>query len=296
MRVLNIMKHYKLWFALSGVVIILGIVMMLFNGLNLGIDFTGGTMMQIDLGKKVSVEEVSNLIESFDLNPDIVHSGDDQSEIIIKTKKSLDSEDRKAIFTLFKESYNLDDDALKSAEQFGPAMGSEIRNRAIIAVLIASVMMLIYISVRFETVFGIAAIISLLHDVLFVVAIYAIFNITISSSFIAAILTIVGYSINDTIVVFDRVRENIKREKSKDHFDTINTSVTQTLSRTLNTSITTLIVIAALYVLGVSSIKDFAFPLLVGISVGTYSSIFIASPVWAIARNELAKRGTYASK
>ena len=252
--------------------------------------------MQIDLGQKVSVEEVSNLIKSFDLNPDIVHSGDDQTEVIIKTKASLDNEERKAIFAVYQQAYNLDDSALKGAEQFGPAMGAEIRNRAIIAVLIASVMMLIYISVRFETVFGIAAIISLLHDVLFVVAIYAIFNITISSSFIAAILTIVGYSINDTIVVFDRVRENVKREKSKDHFDTINTSVTQTLSRTLNTSITTLIVIAALYVLGVSSIKDFAFPLLVGISVGTYSSIFIASPVWAIVRNELAKRGTYASR
>jgi len=296
MKVLNIMKHYKLWFALSGAVIVLGLVMMIFNGLNLGIDFTGGTMMQIDLGQKVSVEEVSNLIKSFDLNPDIVHSGDDQTEVIIKTKASLDNEERKAIFAVYQQAYNLDDSALKGAEQFGPAMGAEIRNRAIIAVLIASVMMLIYISVRFETVFGIAAIISLLHDVLFVVAIYAIFNITISSSFIAAILTIVGYSINDTIVVFDRVRENVKREKSKDHFDTINTSVTQTLSRTLNTSITTLIVIAALYVLGVSSIKDFAFPLLVGISVGTYSSIFIASPVWAIVRNELAKRGTYASR
>lgn len=296
MKVLNIMKHYKLWFALSGSVIVLGLVMMIFNGLNLGIDFTGGTMMQIDLGQKVSVEEVSDLIKSFDLNPDIVHSGDAQTEVIIKTKASLDNEERKAIFAVYKEAYNLEDSALKGAEQFGPAMGAEIRNRAIIAVLIASVMMLIYISVRFETVFGIAAIISLVHDVLFVVAIYAIFKITISSSFIAAILTIVGYSINDTIVVFDRVRENVKREKSKDHFDTINTSVTQTLSRTLNTSVTTLIVIAALYVLGVSSIKDFAFPLLIGISVGTYSSIFIASPVWAIVRNELAKRGTYASK
>ncbi len=296
MKVINIMKHYKLWFALSGVVIILGLVMAIFNGLNLGIDFTGGTMMQVDLGQKVTVEEISDLISSFDLNPDIVHSGDTQTEVIIKTKKSLDNEERKAIFSVIQTKYSLNDDALKGAEQFGPAMGSEIRNRAIIAVLIASVMMLIYISVRFETVFGIAAIISLVHDVLFVIAVYAIFNITINSSFIAAILTVVGYSINDTIVVFDRVRENVKREKAKDHFDTINTSVTQTLSRTLNTSITTLVVVGALYFLGVSSIKDFAFPLLVGISIGTYSSIFIASPVWAIVRNELAKRGTYASR
>ena len=296
MRMLNTMKHYKLWFAFSGAVILLGFVMMLFNGLNLGIDFTGGTMLQVEIGKEISVAEISDVIKSFDLNPDIVHSGVEKTEVIIKTKASLDNDLRKEVFGALKEAYGLEDSALKGAEQFGPAMGKEIRNRAIISVLIASVVMLIYISIRFETVFGIAAIIALFHDVLFLISIYAIFGIAVNSSFIAAVLTIVGYSINDTIVVFDRVRENVKREKSKEHFEIINTSVSQTMTRTLNTSLTTLIVIGALYVLGVTSIKEFAFPLFVGISVGTYSSIFIASPAWALTRNYLAKKEHYASK
>lgn len=296
MRMLNTMKHYKLWFAFSGAVILLGFMMMLFNGLNLGIDFTGGTMLQVEIGKEVSVKEISEVIESFDLNPDIVHSGVDKTEVIIKTKASLDNDMRKEVFGALKEAYGLEDSDLKGAEQFGPAMGKEIRNRAIISILIASVVMLIYISIRFETVFGIAAIIALLHDVFFLISIYAIFGISVNSSFIAAVLTIVGYSINDTIVVFDRVRENVKREKTKEHFDIINTSVSQTMTRTLNTSITTLIVIGALYILGVTSIKEFAFPLFVGISVGTYSSIFIASPAWALTRNYLAKKEHYATK
>lgn len=296
MRMLNTMKHYKLWFAFSGAVIVLGFVMMFMNGLNLGIDFTGGTMMQVELGKEISVAEISDVIKSFDLNPDIVHSGVEKTEVIIKTKASLDNDLRKEVFGALKEAYGLEDNALIGAEQFGPSMGKEIRNRAIISVLIASVVMLIYISIRFETVFGIAAIIALFHDVLFLISIYAIFGITVNSSFIAAVLTIVGYSINDTIVVFDRVRENIKREKNKDHFEIINTSVSQTMTRTLNTSITTLLVIGSLYVLGVQSIKEFAFPLFVGITVGTYSSIFIASPTWALVRQYLAKKEHYATK
>lgn len=296
MKTFNVMKNYKLWFIFSGAVIALGIVMMLIGGLNLGIDFTGGTMMQIDLGKAVTVSEVSEAIAEFDLNPDIVHSGTDQTEVIIKTQASLDNEMRSDVFEKLKSDYNLENDALKGTDQYGPSMGKEIRNRAIISILIASVVMLLYISIRFETIFGISAIISLIHDVLFLLSVYAIFGITINSSFIAAILTIVGYSINDTIVVFDRVRENVKREKGRPHFEIINTSVNQTMTRTLNTSLTTLVVVGALYIFGVSSIRSFALPLLIGITVGTYSSIFIASPVWALVRNYLGKRHSYTSK
>ena len=296
MKTIQIMKHSKLWFIISGAVILLGLIMMIMNGLNLGIDFTGGTMLQVELGQSVSVDEVKEAISVFDLNPDIVHSGVEKTEVIIKTKASLDNEERSEVFEALQTKYNLDDKALRSAEQFGPSMGKEIRNRAIMAILIASLAMLIYITIRFETVFGIAAIISLLHDVFFLLAIYAIFNITINSSFIAAILTIVGYSINDTIVVFDRVRENVKREKNKSHAEIIDLSITQTLTRTLNTSITTLLVVGALLVLGVPSIQQFAFPLLVGISVGTYSSIFIASPVWAMVRKRIGTKGSYATK
>lgn len=298
MRDIKVMKNYKFFFAFSGIVIIAGIVMMLFNGLNLGIDFTGGTMMQIEIGKTVSVNDIKDAISEFKLNADIVHTGEDKTGVVIKTKESLNNENRQLVFDKLQATFSISEENMKNAssEQFGPAMGKEISQKALISVLIASAAMLVYIAFRFELVFGVAAITALAHDVLFVISIYAIFGITVNSSFIAAILTIVGYSINDTIVVFDRVRENVKREKTKDHAAIIDTSITQTLTRTLNTSLTTLLVIGALIAFGATSIKEFAFPLFVGIAVGTYSSMFIASPVWAIARNYIGKKGAYGNK
>lgn len=296
MRNINVTKRYKLWFSISGAVILVGLIVMLMNGLNFGIDFTGGTMMQIDLGKTVEVSEIKDVISDFDLNADIVHAGVESNEVIIKTKESLSNSERIEIFQVLKAEYGLSEEAFRGAEQFGPAIGAEIRNRALLAVVIASIAMLLYISVRFETVFGLAAVIALIHDVLILLSIYAIFRISVNSSFIAAILTIVGYSINDTIVVFDRVRENVKREKGKTHFEVADMSISQTITRTINTSLTTLVVIGALFVFGVSSIREFAFPLLAGVAVGTYSSIFIASPVWALLRHKISRKDAYAAK
>ncbi len=296
MRNINVTKRYKLWFSISGAIILVGLIIMLMNGLNFGIDFTGGTMMQIDLGKTVEVSEIKDVIADFDLNADIVHAGAESNEVIIKTKASLSNTERIEIFEVLKAEYGLADEAFRGAEQFGPAIGAEIRNRALLAVVIASVAMLLYISVRFETVFGLAAVIALIHDVLILLSIYAIFRISVNSSFIAAILTIVGYSINDTIVVFDRVRENVKREKGKSHFEVADMSISQTITRTINTSLTTLVVIGSLFVFGVSSIREFAFPLLAGVAVGTYSSIFIASPVWALLRHKISRKDAYAAK
>ncbi len=296
MRNINVTKKYKLWFSISGAFILVGLIVMLLNGLNFGIDFTGGTMMQVDLGKTVEVSEIKDVIAEFDLNADIVHAGVDSNEVIIKTKASLSNTERIDIFEVLKAEYGLADEAFRGAEQFGPSIGAEIRNRALLAVVIASVAMLLYISVRFETVFGLAAVIALIHDVLILLSIYAIFRIPVNSSFIAAILTIVGYSINDTIVVFDRVRENVKREKGKTHFEIADMSISQTITRTINTSLTTLVVIGSLFIFGVSSIREFAFPLLAGVAVGTYSSIFIASPVWALLRHKISRKDAYAAK
>ena len=295
MNKLNVAKNYKLWFAVSGLIIAIGLVMLIMNGLNLGIDFTGGTMMQIDLGQTIPVNEIKTLLSDFELDSEVVHAGREQNEVIIKTKKSLSNEERQEIYDVLKSTYNVGNDAIRGTEQFGPAIGNEIRNRALLAIAVASVAMLFYISVRFETVFGFAAVIALFHDVLILLSIYAIFNITVNSSFIAAILTIVGYSINDTIVVFDRIRENVKREKGT-HFEIADLSINQTLTRTINTSLTTLLVIGSLYFLGVSTIKEFAFPLMTGVAVGTYSSIFIASPVWALLRHKIHTKDAYTTK
>lgn len=280
---MNIANNYKKWLIVSGLVIILGVIFAIMSGVNLGIDFTGGTMIQYDLNEQVEVKEIIDTIASFELEPEVVHSGDEKEEIIIRTKASLSNSKRIKISNALKEEYNAE---FLGAEQFSPSVGGEIQEKALLSVLIAAVGMLIYITFRFQMVYGISAVLALIHDVLIVLAIYSIFNIPINSSFIAAILTIVGYSINDTIVVFDRVRENVRRMKRASNFEIANTSVNQTILRSLFTSLTTLIVIFSLFIFGTPAIKEFAIPLLAGVVAGTYSSIFIASPTWALLKTK----------
>ncbi|MDM8534099.1 protein translocase subunit SecF [Clostridiaceae bacterium HSG29] len=283
---MNIANNYKKWFIISILIIAVGLVFALVNGLNIGIDFTGGTMIQFDLGKTVELNEIASTIEEFDLNEEIIHAGDNNNEIIIRTKKSLSNDERVEISNKFKEKYDAE---FLGAYQFSPSVGNEIKEKALVAILFASLGMLVYITFRFELIYGLAAIIALIHDVLVVLAIYAIFNIPVNSSFIAAILTIVGYSINDTIVVFDRVRENVRRMKREDNFTIANVSINQTILRSIFTSVTTLLVIGSLFVYGTPAVKEFATPLLAGVMAGTYSSIFIASPIWAILKTNKAK-------
>lgn len=254
--------------------------MLFINGLNFGIDFTGGTLIQIDLGKEIPVSEIREITDEYDENADIVHAGDENHEIIIKTTEDYSNEKRNEIFNKFKEKYNLESDKPLQSEKIGPAIGEEIRNDALIAIAIAMVGMLIYITFRFEFKFGLSAIIALIHDILITLAIFAIFKLPVNVSFVAALLTIVGYSINDTIVVFDRIRENLKLFKKTDYAKLVDTSISQTVVRSINTSFTTFLAIACLYIFGVDAIKEFALPLILGVLIGTYSSIFIASPIW----------------
>ncbi|MBN2260825.1 MAG: protein translocase subunit SecF [Clostridiales bacterium] len=282
-------KNLKIWSLISLSIIVIGLVMAMVNGVNLGIDFTGGTMMHFEMNQVVEVDQVKDAIAQYNINPDIIHAGVGKTEIIVKTKESLDNTQRVEIFNTLKTEFNLNDDSFLEAAQFGPTIGAEIQSKALTSILIASIGMLIYITLRFEIIYGISSIIALIHDVLILLAVYSIFNIPINSSFIAAVLTIVGYSINDTIVVFDRVRENVKLMKKSTYSEIADTSIRQTLTRSINTSFTTLLVIGSLYVLGVDSIREFAFPLMTGIIVGTYSSIFIASPIWATIKDRSKK-------
>ncbi len=284
-KIMKIVERTKLWFGISISIMVIGLIMGIAQGLNFGIDFTGGTMMQIDFGKAITAKEVKEVTSQFQLDADIVHIGDKKQEIIIKTKKALNSNERQEIFETFQKKYNLKDENFRQAEQFGPSMGKETRKKAFLSITIAAIGMLIYITFRFEFKFGLAAIIALIHDVLVVFALYAIFRIPLNSSFVAAMLTIVGYSINDTIVIFDRIRENLKFMRKRDYATIVNDSISQTLTRSINTSITTLMTITALYILGVESIKQFSLPLIAGIAIGTYSSIFIASPLWLVLKN-----------
>lgn len=289
---MKIIEYKNLWFAISGIIIVIGMVFLIFSGLNLGIDFAGGTIINIDLHQKFEVSEIREIIDSFDKSADITYSGEDRQEVIIQTQESFTKEQRKEIFSLFQEKYDLEEKDLLSIDQVEPVIGGELKRQVFIAVGVAIIAMLIYIAFRFELAFGFAAIIALTHDMLVVLAFYAIAGIQINAPFIAAMLTILGYSINDTIVNFDRIRENRKKFQRTDYINLINTSINQNLSRTINTSVTTLITITALYILGVEAIRSFALPLIVGFVAGTYSSIFIASPVWYLLKSRKNKPST----
>ncbi len=286
----DFIQKKKLWFSVSAVIILAGLVVFMIQGFNYGIDFSGGTMLQIKVGSDVDTKMVKEAISEFDLNPAITFEGKEMDEVVIQTKKSLDNSERVKIFSKMKNEFKLKDEDFLMSEQFGAVIGSEMQVKAIKAIALASLGMLIYIAVRFEILFAVSAIVALLHDVLILLSIYAIFRIPLSSAFVAAVLTVVGYSINDTIVIFDRIRNEAKYSKTANPAKIANYSLNHTLIRSINTSATTLLVLISLLIFAVPSIKMLALPLMAGVLAGTYSSIFIASPIWVMFRNMSAKK------
>lgn len=278
---LHFMKHKKIFYIISAVIMAAGLGFGLVRGLNYGIDFTGGTMIQMDMGKTVSISKVEDAISKYDLDPEIIYSGENNDQIVIRTIESLDNDQRAEVIGSINEAFGTTDEDVISQELFGPSVGKDLRNNAILAIVIAGICMLIYIRFRFsQWKFGGAALLGVLHDVLIMLAFYAIFGITINNPFIAGILTVVGYSINDTIVVFDRIRENRRYHNDGNLPKLIDKSITQTIGRSLMTSFTTLIVMVPLLILGGENIREFVLPLMVGIIAGAYSSIAICSPLY----------------
>ena len=282
----KIVEKSKIWFSISLAIILIGVVLMCTRGLNFGIDFKGGTKLVFELGDNFDKVEVDNIVKEY--ASDAVTKTVEGTQYEIKSTE-LDETKTAELFDALKEKYTLDDSALVSETQIGPSVGKELSRNAIIAVLVACVAMLVYIAIRFEFTFGVAAIGALIHDVLITLSVYAIFDIPVNSSFIAAMLTIVGYSINDTIVVFDRIRENNHSMRRSNPAEIANKSINKTLARSINTSLTTLIIIGAVNVF-VPTVREFSFPLLIGIAAGAYSSIFIASPIWVILKNKMNKK------
>ena len=290
MKKIKVIEKSKTWFILSAVLILISLGSLMIQGLNFGIDFIGGTIITIDLKTPFETSDIRPIVDKYDTDADITNAGDEGTQVIISTKKDLTTDERTSLFADFQEKYSLENTDLLSIDTVSPSIGAEVTQNAIIASLVAVVLMLAYITFRFEFLFGLTAIIALVHDLIIVLGVYSIFQIQVNSPFIAAILTILGYSINDTIVVFDRIRENRNRFGKFEYETLVDTSIWQTMQRSINTSLTTLLAIGSIYVLGVQSIRDFALPLIVGIISGTYSSIFIASTLWCKIKENQAKK------
>lgn len=285
----NIIEKTKIWFACSLIVILIGMGFLTFKGLNLGIDFAGGTVMQTDLKVSVNTADIKEILKNYISDAQV--STTDNTGIIIRSS-SISSEDTDKIDSIVSQistKYNIDVKSW-SVESVGPSIGNELKQRAILSLIIAAIAMLLYVAFRFEIKFGVAAVIALIHDILITLSVYAILQIPVNSSFIAAVLTIVGYSINDTIVIFDRIRENLRFMKKVSITEIANVSITETMARSINTILTTLFTITAVYFIGVASVKELALPLIIGIISGCYSSIFIASPIWVIWKNSGNKK------
>lgn len=276
----SFIKHRKIFYIVSICLILLGVGAGFIRGFNFGIDFTGGTMIHLDMTKEVAVSDLNTVLKSNGITADIVHAGDDNEEVIIKTVQAMDTSAREEVLSSVFEEFGINEDSVLAVDQFGPSVGDMLKKNAVKAVVLAGIGMLIYIIIRFEWKFGVAAILTVIHDVLMMVSFYGLFHVTVNNPFIAAVLTLVGYSINDTIVVFDRIRENLNLMKKNKLEELIDTSINQTLARSIMTSVTTVIAIIPLFILGGETIRSFTLPLIVGIVAGTASSIFISAPVY----------------
>jgi SecD/SecF fusion protein len=279
-REVKFVKKRKIFYIASLLFIVVGLTIGMASerGFNYGIDFTGGTMMQVDMGRHVAEADIHRFMGEHGVNVDMVYAGPNHEQVIIRTMDVLDSEARRIILDDMDSQFAITE--VLASDLFGPAVSMELRNNAVMAVLIASLGILIYIIIRFEWKFGLATLVGIGHDVLFVLAFYAIFNITINNPFIAGMLTVVGYSMNDTIVIFDRVRENLGFMRKNKTEEVIDKSINQTLGRSIMTSVTTIAVMMPLMFMTTPAISEFILPLMVGVIVGTLSSICISSPVY----------------
>ncbi|WP_350344441.1 protein translocase subunit SecF [Proteinivorax tanatarense] len=288
---LNIMDKWNTWIKVSGVIALAGLLIVLVMGLNFGIHFTGGVAIQVELGQDVVTSDVHEVLsditvenmdgEAVSLENSFVQSID-ESEFYIRTIP-LPEDSRLELLNSLEE--NFAGYSRGEVEDIGPQVGAELIRNALLSLLVAAVAIILYISYRFQLQFAISALCALFFDVLMVLFIFSIFNIELNTPFIAAILTIVGYSINDSIVIFDRIRENLKYKGKESDVEIVNTSINQTIVRSINTSFTTILVLGSLLFLGGETLRPFAIPLFFGVISGTYSSIFVASPVWLALRN-----------
>ena len=276
---ISFLKFYKQFYLLSFLLIVISFISFFSKGLNLGIDFKGGTVIEMQFDKKYSSTNIREALIQQELGDvKVKEFGNNQTFLAIFEKKSGKSDFIPNVKTQLEKSLT-ETINFRRVEMVGPKISKELTKSGIYAVLIALILMLFYIWLRFEWQFSLGSILALLHDVMLTLGAFSIIGFEFNLSIIAAILTIVGYSMNDTVVIYDRIRENLKKDDKSDLLDLINISVNETLPRTLKTSITTLLALIAIYFFGGEILRGFSFALIWGVIVGTYSSIFIAAPL-----------------
>ena len=287
----DFMKYRYIYLAISLLIISCGIAFGIFTGYKFDIDFKSGTKIQVDLNENFDVKEVERLVREISGKTPLIQKMSGGESSVLITTDILDDDTVTNIVNGLKQRYvNMNEASTRNIQ---PSYGKELIESAILAVVISVILILLYVGIRFKILgftAAITAIIALIHDVLFIIAIYGVIKFPINSSFVAVILTVVGYSINDTIVIYDRIRENKRKvTRSKDIKDTINLSISQTISRTINTSITTVVAILSVFVLSYinnqQTLMEFSLPLIIGVLVGTYSSMCISTSLWYILSN-----------
>lgn len=286
----SIVKRYKIFFAITITFLIIGLGSMIVKGFNMGIDFTGGSIMDLQFHKSVSVAEVRDVLKERDLGNAIIQLESSDSAVtsakgvLIRTGVISD-EQRQQVMADLKSK--LGDFDIQRVENVGATIGGELIQQAVLAIVLSWVLMIAYITIRFEFRFALAAIIALIIDVTVTLSYFSLFHVEMDSSFVAALLTVVGYSVNGTIVIFDRIRENLKiHRRSESMTEMVDNSIWQTMGRSIYTVGTSLFAVVAIFLWGGETIRNFAFAMLVGFSSGAYTSTLLAGPLWMLLRKQ----------
>lgn len=270
---IQFMRFRKVALMISGALLITSVISLTFKNLELGLDFTGGVLIEIKLNENLeSLEEIRTLLTKKNIEDFILNFSGSQNDVIIKIPGQIESESSELLKTVLRENFEFD---LRKEEFIGPQIGEELRDQGGLGLLLALAIMTIYIMFRFQYKFAIGAIFALVHDVLIVLGLFSLFSIDFDLTVLAAVLAVIGYSLNDTIVVSDRIRENFRKKRRSETIPLIDRSLNQMLGRTLITSITTLLVLLALLIFGGDAIQNFSIALIIGVIAGTYSSIYV---------------------
>ncbi len=279
---INFLKYKKMFFLFSFILAFLSIIFLYFKGLNYGIDFKGGVLVEVDFKKDISTDQLRGILnKNFSGDTSLQKLDNSKSNFLIKIELINDYNQKNLIKDLKKDLNDLfgNDLDYRRVEYVGPTVSKELLKAGGLAIIIAIISMLVYIWFRFELPFAIGAVVALMHDTVLTIGMFSISALEFNLSTVAAILLIIGYSMNDTVVVYDRVRENLKKFKKLEINSLLNKSINETLSRTINTTATTILALLALYIFGGNIIKDFSFAMIWGIIIGTYSSILVATPL-----------------